>query len=101
MGEKIADQYSLLHFSVGTVAYFLKFSFLTALILHLLFEYFENTENGVKIINRYIIKPGVFKWPGEKRKPDSYINSLFDNLFFIFGWILAFMLDKYGQKNKW
>ena len=34
MGLIFADQYSILHFSVGSVAYFWNINFITAIVLH-------------------------------------------------------------------
>ncbi len=64
MGLNFADQYSILHFSVGSVAYFWNIPFLIALIGHTIFELGENTDSGMKLINEYFIHPGYFSWPG-------------------------------------
>lgn len=101
MGTYFADQYSLLHFSVGTIAYFWNFSLFFGFIIHFIFEIIENTNLGVHIINKYIIEPGLFSWPGEKHHPDTIINIIGDNIFFIIGWIIAYSLDYIGIKNKW
>jgi hypothetical protein len=61
MGKYIFDQYFLLHFSSGIMAYFWGISFNNWFIIHFLFEYFENTSFGMNIINKMI----TF-CPGEK-----------------------------------
>ena len=90
MGLGVFDKYSLLHFAVGIVAYFWSISLLLLIIIHILFEYIENTQWGMKLINSY------FKrwWPGGKTHPDNLINQTSDTLFSIFGWLVANYLDK-------
>jgi hypothetical protein len=101
MGFQFADQYSLLHFSVGVIAYFWNINLLLATIIHAAFEYLENTKTGIHLINKYIIDPGYFSWPGEKHIADTAINMLGDNIFFILGWVLSYLLDVIGTKHKW
>lgn len=101
MGTYLADQYSLLHFCVGVIVYFWNFSLLFSFSIHFIFEILENTQTGVYLINKYIIEPGYFSWPGGKHHPDTLTNMLGDNLFFVLGWIVAYGLDYYGTKNKW
>ncbi len=69
MGKYLFDQYTFLHFAVGIIAYFWNISFKIWIIIHTLFEIFENTETGMYIINNYIPL-----WPGKKPKKDTYIN---------------------------
>ena len=33
-------------------------------------------------------------WPGKKPYADSYINNLGDTIFFILGWISAYIINK-------
>jgi len=98
---RFVDQYSLLHFSVGVIAYFWNISFLIALSLHMIFEWVENTKFGMDLIKEWIIKPGIFRWPGGKFKPDSSINMFGDNFFFALGWIVAYILDLLSLKYNW
>ena len=42
MGNKVFDQYSFLHFCVGGVLFYWNISFIQAIIIHTIFEYFEN-----------------------------------------------------------
>lgn len=97
MGKKIIDQYSILHLAVGIVAYFWGISIKKWIIIHIVFEYIENTAYGIVGINTYL--KGI--WPGGKQYSDSLINIISDNVFAIIGWILAYYIDKMGKKNKW
>lgn len=94
MGKTIADQYSLLHFAVGVVSYFWNVSFLLGTVIHIFFEYFENTKSGMNIINKYFVGNSVLQWPGKKEYPDSIINSIGDTIFYSLGWIISYYLDK-------
>ena len=96
MGTLLFDQYSLLHFSVGVIAYFFGFSIIQWTIIHIMFELIENTQTGMFIINKY------FKfWPGGKNYSDSFINSFGDVFIGTIGWLLAYLLDSYGIKHEW
>jgi len=101
MGLLFADQYSILHFSVGSVAYFWNLQFIPALVLHTIFELTENTQTGMKLINDYFIHPGYFSWPGGKNYADSTINIIGDTVFFALGWLISAYLDVIGTRNKW
>lgn len=91
MGTKKFDQYSLLHFSVGVIFYFLGLNFKLSVILHIIFEITENTKTGMNISNTLNSCIG-----GKLGKPykDSFINSVSDTVFFSLGWIVASYLDK-------
>jgi hypothetical protein len=94
MGKYFFDQYTILHFAVGIIAYFWNVSLLNTLVLHTLFELLENTEQGMYFINTY------FKmWPGGKPKADTLINSVGDTVGIIAGWIFAQMIDKYSEEH--
>ena len=93
MGLTFMDQYSLLHFAVGVIVSFWTIPLITGLLLHTIFEFIENTKIGMKIINKYIIHPGYFSWPGGKNYADSITNNIGDTFFFIVGWYLARYLD--------
>ena len=90
MGKNIIDQFSLLHFASGVIVYFWGIKLVNWIILHTIFELLENTEKGVKFIDNYI----TF-WPGGKKSPDSFKNSISDTIFAIIGFIIAQLLDKY------
>jgi hypothetical protein len=89
MGKYLFDQYSILHFAVGIVFYFWGIGLSYSTLLHILFEYIENTTIGMVFINKFS------NWPGGKDYADSLTNSIGDTLFFIFGWYLANRLDTY------
>jgi hypothetical protein len=96
MGFRCFDQYTYLHFAVGIVVYFWNISLLNLIILHTIFEFLENTQIGINIINQYI----VF-WPGGKPKSDTIINSVGDTIGSVLGWVSAYYLDKLGNNYKW
>jgi len=96
MGFQLFDQYTYLHFAVGIIAYFWNISLLYWIILHSIFEFVENTQKGMNIINKYF----VF-WPGGKPKPDSIMNRLGDTFGAIIGWVSAYYLDQLGHKYNW
>jgi hypothetical protein len=93
MGSRLIDQYSLLHFAVGIIAYFWGFSAWFVIVGHLMFELIENTEKGMFFINRYITL-----WPGGKPKADSVPNSIMDTLSTMFGWFLARIADSISKE---
>ncbi|MCK4816432.1 hypothetical protein KA005_11750 [bacterium] len=101
MGLHFADQYSLLHYAVGVVAYFWNIPFILTIIIHTIFEIVENTKFGMGIINRFFVKNRHFSWPGGKQAPDSFINNVGDTIFFAAGWLSAHYLDSIGNKYGW
>lgn len=96
MGKLLFDQYTLLHFAVGVVAYFWNVGFWMFMILHTIFEIVENTELGMGIINKYI----TF-WPGGKPEPNNIVNRVGDTLGAGLGWFCAWGLDKEGVRRGW
>ena len=90
MGRLLFDQYSLLHFSTGCIAYFFGIKLLNWIIIHTIFEIVENSPKGVYFIDNYL----TF-WPGGKKSPDNLKNSLSDLVFTIIGYLIARMLDMY------
>ena len=95
MGSYLFDQYTLLHFAVGIIAYFWNISLLYFFIIHTLFEIGENTNIGMKLISN------IKLWPGGKPKADSLINIFGDTIGGVVGWLTANYLDKYGNKMGW
>lgn len=96
MGQKTFDQFSLLHFASGIMAYFWGLPFIWWIIIHIVFEYVENTKLGMIFINKY-----VPFWPGGKQQADTFMNSMVgDNVSAAVGWIFASMIDKYYQKQN-
>jgi hypothetical protein len=96
MGNQIFDQYTYLHFATGIILYFWNVNFLTTIILHTIFEIFQNSVLGIKFINKYIKL-----WPGGKQSKDALINSVGDTIGTILGWTTAYMIDKIGDKYGW
>lgn len=101
MGKQFADQYSFLHFCVGSVAYYWNLSLRDAFILHLFFEIMENTPLGMKIINKFFVRNHGVGWPGGKDRADGLLNIVGDNIFFTAGWITARQLDLLGNRRGW
>jgi hypothetical protein len=95
MGIRFLDQYTYLHFAVGIVVYFWNISLLNWFVLHTIFEFLENTQMGMNIINKMTF------WPGGKPKSDTIINSIGDTVGSILGWLSAYCLDKLGNKYGW
>lgn len=94
MGQYLLDQYSLLHFAVGVIAYFWGISATLTFVAHVLFELVENTKMGIYFINTYIRF-----WPGGKPKADSYINQVSDTVMIMIGWYVSQLADMYGQET--
>jgi hypothetical protein len=88
MGFNAFDQYSLLHFSMGVVAYFWSISLFVLIVIHIVFEYVENTQWGMNIINTYFTM-----WPGGKPYPDNLLNQASDVVFSVIGWVVAYYGD--------
>jgi hypothetical protein len=84
MGKDFLDRFSLLHFAVGIVAYFMGVPFWIWAFLQLVFEAVENSGWGIHFISKYLSW-----WPGGKREPDSLLNSISDILFGSLGWLVA------------
>ena len=92
MGTYFIDTYSALHFMSGIVIEKVGVGFVYAFILHLIFEYLENTSYGVYIIRTYFTNDTWFSWPGGKRSADTWVNRVSDQLFFTLGWYASYML---------
>ena len=88
MGIKLFDEYSLLHFAVGIIAFYWNISIIWTLIVHIIFEFCENTVIGMKFINNWITM-----WPGGKDHPDSFINMVGDTISAGLGWIFAYLVN--------
>ena len=88
MGLHIIDQFSLLHFAVGILAYFWGFSALHTFVFHVVFEWAENTKPGMKFINTYFSL-----WPGGKPYADSFINQFSDTIMTMIGWYISQFAD--------
>jgi hypothetical protein len=103
MGHRFLDQYSLLHAATGVMAYFWSIPFWIAFILHMLFEWIENSAPGVRFIQWMTDQQRLypFPWPGGKHEADSLLNQWGDNLTFALGWLSAAGLDRYGTAQGW
>ena len=93
MGYNFIDRYSLLHFAVGIIFYYWGMSLEMLIILHIIFEYIENTQAGMNFINTN------FKniWPGGKDHADSYVNQFGDIVFSGLGWLLAYYVNHFSS----
>ena len=96
MGIYLFDQYSLLHFSVGVIAYFFGIKWYIWLIAHGVFEMTENTDEGMRFINKWL----KF-WPGGKPWADSYLNRVGDVFSGMVGWFIAYFIDNLGTRLGW
>jgi hypothetical protein len=96
MGNQLLDQYSLLHFSVGSLAYFWGVDLIQLLVGHTAFELLENTETGMKFINTTLTW-----WPGGKTQADSITNMIGDTISVVAGWAASWKLDEIGKRRKW
>ena len=95
MGKRIFDQYTLLHFADGIIAYFWNISLITIFILHTLFDILENTKYGIDFINNFPF------WPGGKLKADTIMNQIGDTVGIIICWITAKSVDNFGVSQGW
>lgn len=94
MGVNFTDQFSLLHFATGIIAYFWEITLLNWFFLHLIYEIFTNTNYGIYFINHYTF------WPGGKLNYDSLINILGDQVWALIGWLFAYLTITYFFKNS-
>lgn len=94
MGLYVIDQFSLLHFAAGIIAYFWGFSALHTLVFHTLFEWAENTKFGMKFINEYFPL-----WPGGKPYADSLLNQFSDTCMTMIGWFLSQYVDSVSTER--
>ena len=95
MGKQMFDQYTLLHFAIGIVAYFWDISLFLTTVLHIIFELLENTVQGIKLINKFPF------WPGGKLCADLIPNQIGDTIGTVVGWIVAQVLDELGSRRGW
>jgi hypothetical protein len=96
MGNQLLDQYSLLHYASGIIAYFWGIPIEVFFAAHVSFEVIENTNSGMKFINETL----TF-WPGGKPRADSFTNIIGDNISALLGYYSAYKLDDTGKRNKW
>lgn len=90
MGRQILDQFSLLHFATGVLAYFWGLSFAIWMTISIIFELIENT----KVVGEFL-NDAVSIWPGGKPEPDFWRNRFGDILTGAIGWATAAALDSH------
>tara|TARA_B100000902_G_scaffold388223_1_gene433480 strand:- start:666 stop:980 length:315 start_codon:yes stop_codon:yes gene_type:complete len=95
MGKYFIDQFTYLHFAVGIVAYFWSISLNNWILINIIFELFENSDFGIKVVSN------IPYWPGSKPKSDTPINIVGDIGSIILGWLSAYYIDKLGIKYGW
>ena len=96
MGNQLLDQYSILHFATGVVAYFVGVSGTKWFFIHVGFEIVENTQVGMDFINN-----NLTFWPGGKPRADAFINMVGDTAAAMLGWWVAQQVEITGKKRKW
>ena len=96
MGNQLLDQYSVLHFACGVIAYFWGVPAATWFFAHAAFEVAENTAAGMAFINK-----SLTWWPGGKPRADDFMNIVGDNLSAMVGWWTAAKLDELGKSRGW
>lgn len=89
MGVHFTDQFSLLHFASGIIAFFWKVSFINWFILHIVYELLTNTRAGINFINKYTF------WPGGKLNYDTVTNIIGDQAWALIGWLFAYFIIWY------
>jgi hypothetical protein len=93
MGIRFTDKFSLLHFATGIIAYYWNISFLSWFVIHLIYEYIENTVYGMRLINK------ITFWPGGKEHADTFLNSMGDQFYGLLGWIFTFYILEINNLN--
>ena len=96
MGINFVDQYSLLHYATGVMAYFWGIPPLHFFVAHATFEAVENTKAGMEFINKTLTW-----WPGGKPRADSFTNVVGDNISALLGYYCAYKLDDEGKRRNW
>lgn len=94
MGQQAIDEYSFLHLATGMIFRYFEIRFGVAVAVHVVFEVVENSPMGVRFINEYLKDI----WPGGKPRADSVINSIYDTVFFVLGWVLADLVIQQYRK---
>ena len=92
MGKYIFDKDTLIHFSVGMIMYFLGISLHTWIIIHIIFEIFENSTYILYLLNKYL---NINETSSDMYKKDHIINSIGDIIGAKLGWLFASYIHKY------
>lgn len=94
MGVYFTDQFSLLHFAGGIVAFFWKIPLWIWFWLHLAYEWATNTSPGIYFINHYT------PWPWGHLQRDSLRNITGDQVYGVIGWIFAYSIVEYFYEGN-
>ena len=94
MGLYAFDQFSLLHFATGIIAYFWGLPAIYTLGFHIVFEWAENTKVGMNLINNYFPL-----WPGGKPYADSLLNQFTDTVMTMIGWYISQYIDSISTET--
>ena len=89
MGIYFTDQFSLLHFASGIIAFFWEISLFKWFLLHIIYEVVTNTRFGIYFINNYTF------WPGGKLNYDTIHNIIGDQVWALIGWGFAYFIVSY------
>ena len=89
MGVAFIDEYSISHLVGGIILQRMKFSFIVSNILHILYEIFENYIYIPHFGKRCISLKPLLPVEDCKTKPDTNINILSDQIFFILGYLIS------------
>jgi hypothetical protein len=95
MGIYFTDQFSLLHFASGIVAYYWNISFIHWFLLHAIYEILQNSAAGISFINNKLKV-----WPGGKLGPDSLLNIIGDQFYGMAGWLFAHIMIHVFYRGK-
>jgi len=99
MGKDFIDSYTLSHIIGGFIQEKMRFSFISASLLHFLFEMFENYY-WVPIHKGRCVKLPFLPITDCKNQADSMPNIIGDQLGFMMGFLLGKCLKKY-YLPKW
>jgi len=94
MGTELFDKYSLAHAGFGTLAAQSGIPFIIWMLMHIIFEFAENSQFGMYIINEYFMPV----WIGPKDQADTTTNMWGDNISTAIGyWIGMYFRDSQRQ----
>ena len=88
MGLRSIDYFSISHFVGGMILQRMGLSRITSYSLHVFHELFENIEEVVRI-RRCISIPYILPVVDCKTEPDSVVNMISDQIFFMLGFEVA------------
>jgi hypothetical protein len=88
MGKYVIGKYSIYHLCSGIIAYYCGLSFAKWFILHAIYEVLENSR-----LQKELDKIEI--WPGRKPSPDTFMNSIGDQISTMTGWCIGYVVNKY------